>query len=98
MPALDRKWWTLIAVCTATFMLLLDITVVNVALPAIQRSLHASFSDLQWVVDAYSLTLAVFLLTRRCGGRHPGPAGGLRHRTRHLHRSRRWYAACRPPR
>ena len=63
MPALDRKWWTLIAVCTATFMLLLDITVVNVALPDIQRSLHATFSDLQWVVDAYSLTLAAFLLT-----------------------------------
>jgi EmrB/QacA subfamily drug resistance transporter len=63
MPALDRKWWTLIAVCTATFMLLLDITVVNVALPDIQRSLHSSFSDIQWVVDAYSLTLAAFLLT-----------------------------------
>ena len=63
MSVLDRKWWTLIAVCTATFMLLLDITVVNVALPDIQRSLHSSFSDLQWVVDAYSLTLAAFLLT-----------------------------------
>ena len=63
MPALDRKWWTLITVCTATFMLLLDITVVNVALPSIQASLHSSFSDLQWVVDAYSLTLAAFLLT-----------------------------------
>jgi EmrB/QacA subfamily drug resistance transporter len=63
MPGLERKWWTLIAVCTATFMLLLDITVVNVALPDIQRSLHSSFSDLQWVVDAYSLTLAAFLLT-----------------------------------
>jgi EmrB/QacA subfamily drug resistance transporter len=63
MAVLERKWWTLIAVCTATFMLLLDITVVNVALPDIQRSLHSSFSDLQWVVDAYSLTLAAFLLT-----------------------------------
>ncbi len=63
MPNLDRKWWTLIAVCTAVFMLLLDITVVNVALPDIQRSLNSSFSDLQWVVDAYSLTLAAFLLT-----------------------------------
>ncbi len=63
MPGLDRKWWTLIAVCTAVFMLLLDITVVNVALPDIQRSLHSSFADLQWVVDAYSLTLAAFLLT-----------------------------------
>jgi EmrB/QacA subfamily drug resistance transporter len=63
VKSLDRKWWTLAAVCTATFMLLLDITVVNVALPDIQRSLHSSFSDLQWVVDAYSLTLAAFLLT-----------------------------------
>jgi EmrB/QacA subfamily drug resistance transporter len=59
----DRKWWTLIAVSVAIFMLLLDITVVNVALPDIQRSLHSSFSDLQWVVNAYSLTLAAFLLT-----------------------------------
>src|SRR5260370_164846 len=45
------------------FMLLLDITVVNVALPDIQRSLGSSFSDLQWVVNAYALTLAAFLLT-----------------------------------
>ncbi|MHB1537897.1 MAG: MFS transporter [Solirubrobacteraceae bacterium] len=60
---MERKWWTLIAVCVAIFMLLLDITVVNVALPSIQRSLHASFSDLQWVVNAYALTLAAFLLT-----------------------------------
>ena len=60
---MDRKWWTLIAVCTGTFMLLLDITVVNVALPDIQKSLHSSFADLQWVVDAYALTLAAFLLT-----------------------------------
>jgi EmrB/QacA subfamily drug resistance transporter len=63
VPGLDRKWWTLIAVCVATFMLLLDITVVNVALPDIQQSLHSSFSDIQWVIDAYSLTLAAFLLT-----------------------------------
>jgi EmrB/QacA subfamily drug resistance transporter len=60
---MDRKWWTLIAVSVAIFMLLLDITVVNVALPDIQRSLHSSFSDLQWVVNAYALTLAAFLLT-----------------------------------
>jgi EmrB/QacA subfamily drug resistance transporter len=59
----DRKWWTLIAVCVATFMLLLDVTIVNVALPSIQSSLNASFSDLQWVVDAYALTLAALLLT-----------------------------------
>ena len=58
----DRKWWTLTVVSLATFMLLLDITIVNVALPAIQRSLRASFSDLQWVVDAYALTLSILLL------------------------------------
>ena len=49
--------------CLGTFMLLLDITIVNVALPDIQRALNSSFSDLQWVVDAYALTLAAFLLT-----------------------------------
>ena len=58
----NNKWWTLIAVSIAIFMLLLDITVVNVALPDIQRDLDASFTDLQWVVDAYSLTLAATLL------------------------------------
>src|SRR4051794_25182766 len=62
-PPMERKWWTLIVVSVATFMLLLDITIVNVALPSIQKSLHASFSDLQWVVDAYALTLATLLLT-----------------------------------
>jgi EmrB/QacA subfamily drug resistance transporter len=60
---LERKWWTLVLISIATFMLLLDITVVNVALPDIQRALGASLSSLQWVVDAYSLTLAAFLLT-----------------------------------
>jgi MFS family permease len=60
---MDRKWWTLIAVCIGTFMLLLDVTIVNVALPSIQQALHANFSDLQWVVDAYALTLAALLLT-----------------------------------
>jgi EmrB/QacA subfamily drug resistance transporter len=59
---MERKWWTLLAVCVATFMLLLDITIVNVALPSIQRDLDASLSSLQWVVDAYALTLASFLL------------------------------------
>ncbi len=58
-----NKWWTLVAVCLGMFMLLLDITIVNVALPDIQRALQSSFSDLQWVVDAYALTLAAFLLT-----------------------------------
>jgi len=60
---MERKWWTLIAVSVATFMLLLDITVVNVALPTIRDDLGASFSDLQWVVDAYAMTLAALTLT-----------------------------------
>jgi EmrB/QacA subfamily drug resistance transporter len=60
---MERKWWTLIVVCIATFMLLLDITIVNVALPKIANDLHASFSDIQWVIDAYALTLASLLLT-----------------------------------
>jgi EmrB/QacA subfamily drug resistance transporter len=60
---MERKWWTLIVVCIATFMLLLDITIVNVALPKIATDLHANFSDIQWVIDAYSLTLASVLLT-----------------------------------
>src|SRR5207253_3532198 len=60
---MERKWWTLIVVCVAIFMLLLDITIVNVALPKIAQGLHASFSDIQWVIDAYALTLASVLLT-----------------------------------
>jgi EmrB/QacA subfamily drug resistance transporter len=60
---MDKKWWTLVAVCTGTFMLLLDVTIVTVAQPAIQGGLHASFSDVQWVLDAYALTLASLLLT-----------------------------------
>jgi EmrB/QacA subfamily drug resistance transporter len=59
----DPKWWILAAVSLGTFMLLLDITIVQVALPDIQQSLRSTFSDLQWVVDAYALTLAAFLLT-----------------------------------
>jgi EmrB/QacA subfamily drug resistance transporter len=63
-PTTDRgRWWTLVAVCTGVFMLLLDITIVNVALPDIQAELDASLSDLQWVIDAYALSLAALLLT-----------------------------------
>jgi EmrB/QacA subfamily drug resistance transporter len=57
-----RRWLTLTAVCAATFMLLVDITIVQVALPQIQRQLHASLTDLQWVIDAYALALAALIL------------------------------------
>ena len=60
---MDRKWLTLVAVAAGIFMLLLDVTIVNVALPDIQQALDASLSDLQWVIDAYALTLAALLLT-----------------------------------
>jgi EmrB/QacA subfamily drug resistance transporter len=60
---MDKKWWTLIAVCAGIFMLLLDVTIVVVAQPAIQAGLHATFSEVQWTLDAYALTLASLLLT-----------------------------------
>ncbi len=60
---MDKKWWTLLAVCAGMFMLLLDVTIVVVAQPAIQEGLDASFTDVQWVLDAYALTLASLLLT-----------------------------------
>ncbi|WP_406402817.1 MFS transporter [Streptomyces sp. NBC_00879] len=57
-----RKWMPLLAVCLGTFMLLIDVTIVSVALPQMTDSLDASFSDLQWVVDVYVLVLAALLM------------------------------------
>jgi EmrB/QacA subfamily drug resistance transporter len=62
-PVTRSRWLTLSVVSTATAMLLLDVTVVNVALPAIRADLDASFAELQWVIDAYALTLAATLLS-----------------------------------
>src|SRR5262245_54802790 len=62
----NRKWWTLGAMCFALFMIMLDNTVVNVALPSIQRSLHTTLGNLEWTVNAYTLTFGVLLVT---GGR-----------------------------
>jgi EmrB/QacA subfamily drug resistance transporter len=59
----NRKWWTLGAVAFALFMIMLDNTVVNVALPSIQRSLGAGISQLEWIVNAYVLTFAVLMLS-----------------------------------
>src|SRR3954465_14669398 len=58
-----RGRWTLVAVCATTFMLLVDLTIVNVALPSMQRELDASLTGLQWVVDAYAVSLAALILT-----------------------------------
>jgi len=62
----NRRWWTLAAMCFALFMIMLDNTVVNVALPSIQTDLGASISGLEWTVNAYTLSFAVLLVT---GGR-----------------------------
>ena len=59
----NRKWWTLFAVTFSLFMIMLDVTIVNVALPAIESDLDISLTALQWTVGAYTLTYAVFLLT-----------------------------------
>jgi EmrB/QacA subfamily drug resistance transporter len=61
-PSEPRKKLTLLAVCLGTFMLLVDLTIVVVALPAIRSAFHTSFSDIQWTIDAYSLSLAALLL------------------------------------
>ena len=69
MPILteaNRKWWTLGAMCFALFMVMLDNTVVNIALPAIKSDFGASISGLSWAVNAYTLSFAVLLVT---GGR-----------------------------
>jgi len=58
-----RKWWPLVAVCAGTFMLLVDVTIVTVALPDMARELHTTFSDLQWVIDLYALVLGALVLT-----------------------------------
>jgi EmrB/QacA subfamily drug resistance transporter len=62
----NRRWWTLAAMCFALFMVMLDNTVTNVALPSIQRTFDASLSSLEWTINAYSLSFAVLLVT---GGR-----------------------------
>src|SRR5882724_11873199 len=59
----NKKWWTLGAVAFGLFMIMLDNTVVNVALPTIQRDLGLSLEELEWIVTGYALTFAAFMLT-----------------------------------
>src|SRR5215831_12963530 len=59
----NRKWWTLAAVSFGLFMIMLDNTIVNVALPTLQKSLHLQISELEWVVTGYALTFGAFMLT-----------------------------------
>src|SRR6202035_4768073 len=70
-----RSRWLLVVCCVAQFMVILDLSIVNVALPSIQSSLGFSSNDLQWVVDAYTITFAGFLLL---GGRAADALGQRR--------------------
>ena len=92
---MDKKWWTLVAVCAGMFMLLLDVTIVIVAQPSIQAGLHAGFSDVQWTLDAYALTLASLLLTSGVARRPVRPQAAVHDRARDLHAR---LAAVRPRR
>src|SRR4026207_2414787 len=74
-PAHEHRvnpWLVLVLVCMAQFMVILDATIVNVALPSIQADLKMSEADLQWIVNAYTLTFGGFLLL---GGRAGDLAG-----------------------
>src|SRR6476620_4585472 len=59
----NRKWWTLAAVAFGLFMIMLDNTVVNVALPSIERDLHITISQPEWIVTSYALVVAALLIT-----------------------------------
>jgi EmrB/QacA subfamily drug resistance transporter len=59
----NKKWWTLVAVAFGLFMIMLDNTIVNVALPTMQRSLGLKVSELEWIVTGYALTFGAFMLT-----------------------------------
>jgi MFS family permease len=76
-----RRWYTLGVLCLSLLVIVIDTTIVNVALPTFTRDLHASTSGLQWIVDAYTLTFAALLLLAGAiadrYGRHHALAAGL---------------------
>src|SRR5262249_29719614 len=81
-PAADRrKWATLAVLCLSLLVIVVDTTIVNVALPTLARQLHATTSGLQWIVDAYTLAFASLLLLAGAladrFGRHRALAAGL---------------------
>jgi len=72
-----RRWWALAVMCMSLAVISLDNTILNVALPALVRNLHASISQLQWIVDAYILVFAGLLLTTGSIGDRFGRKGAL---------------------
>ena len=97
-----RQRWTLAAACFSQFMILLDVTIVNVALPSIQRELHVSADSLVWTINAYVLPLASFILVGgtlgdRYGRKRVFALGfALLRSSRPAARSRRASRSCRP--
>ena len=85
-----RKWLPLVAICTGTFMLLVDITIVNVALPDMATDLQTSFSQLQWVIDIYALALAALVLGAGSLADLLRPPAALPDRAGPVRASRRW--------
>src|SRR5580692_7696859 len=77
-----RRWWALVAIAASVLVVGLDLTVLNLALPTISTDLHASTSDLQWILDSYSLVLAAVMLPA-------GLLGGVRLRDKHRRADRR---------
>jgi EmrB/QacA subfamily drug resistance transporter len=77
----DRRWWTLVVLCLSVFLVVVDNTIVNTALPTLAEDLDAGTSQLQWIVDAYTLAVAGLLLIGGAlgdrYGRHRLLAGGL---------------------
>ena len=71
----DRRWWILPVLCLSVFLVVVDNTIVNVALPTLNRHLGASISSLQWIVDVYSLAFAGLLLAGGGIGDRLGPQG-----------------------
>jgi len=71
-----KEWMSMIAISLGSFMVTLDISIVNVALPVIQQDLQASMADLQWIIDAYALTLSALILSAGILSDRYGRRGG----------------------
>ena len=72
-----RRWWALAVLCLCVVVIILDNTILNVALPSIVESIHASTSQLQWMIDAYTLVFAALLLMAGTLGDRYGRRGAL---------------------
>src|SRR6266568_4052252 len=76
-PPDSRRWWTLSVLCLSLLMVVVGNTALNVAIPTLVRDIHATDTQLQWIVDAYSLVFAGLLLTCGALGDRFGRKGAL---------------------